>query len=323
MWRIPGVLAGGFLLATFAWPVERPAPVGPRLAEMKAEPVVLDEADPDRRRLGALHFLEGWRLSSRDVRFGGVSAMHVEGGEVLALADTGSIFRFPVPRGAGALPLTIDRIPRGPGSGRRKSDRDAEALAVAEGRVWVAFETWNAVWRYRLPPWRFEAAAAPSALEELPFTHGPEAMVRLANGRFLIFGEGPSDESGTTPLLLFHGDPARPATGVTRLRYRPSPGFRATDAALLPDGRLLVLNRSFRLLRGWRAVLILADPRRLRGGVLAGQEIAAFTGNVTVDNMEALSVTREGRRTIVWIASDDNFNPLLQRTLLMKFALRL
>ena len=40
-----------------------------------------------------------------------------------------------------------------------------------------------------------------------------------------------------------------------------------------------------------------------------------------VDNMEALSVTREGDRTIVWIASDDNFNPLLQRTLLMKFAL--
>jgi hypothetical protein len=36
--------------------------------------------------------------------------------------------------------------------------------------------------------------------------------------------------------------------------------------------------------------------------------------------MEALSVTRELGRTIVWIASDDNFSPL-QRTLLLKFAL--
>jgi hypothetical protein len=36
--------------------------------------------------------------------------------------------------------------------------------------------------------------------------------------------------------------------------------------------------------------------------------------------MEALSVDSENGRTILWIASDDNFNPL-QRTLLLKFAL--
>jgi hypothetical protein len=36
--------------------------------------------------------------------------------------------------------------------------------------------------------------------------------------------------------------------------------------------------------------------------------------------MEALAVEREGGRTILWIASDDNFNPL-QRTLLLKFGL--
>jgi hypothetical protein len=36
--------------------------------------------------------------------------------------------------------------------------------------------------------------------------------------------------------------------------------------------------------------------------------------------MEALAVERDGARTIIWIASDDNFNPM-QRTLLMKFAL--
>jgi hypothetical protein len=36
--------------------------------------------------------------------------------------------------------------------------------------------------------------------------------------------------------------------------------------------------------------------------------------------MEALSVTVENGRTIVWMASDDNFGPL-QKTLLLKFAL--
>jgi hypothetical protein len=48
--------------------------------------------------------------------------------------------------------------------------------------------------------------------------------------------------------------------------------------------------------------------------------VAAFEGAVTRDNLEALSVTQEGGRTILWLASDDNYNPL-QRTLLMKFAL--
>ena len=53
---------------------------------------------------------------------------------------------------------------------------------------------------------------------------------------------------------------------------------------------------------------------------MRGRQIADFHRPINVDNMEALSVTREQGRTIVWIASDDNYNPL-QRTLLMKFAL--
>jgi hypothetical protein len=322
MRRILGVMAAAFMLGTFAWPVDRPLPQRPPLTQMRADPVPLDEHDPGRRRLGALTFLEGWQLSSRDVRFGGISAMHVDGGMVTALSDSGSIVRFSVPRRAGAMPLRIDRMPRGPRTGQRKSDRDAEALAVAGESAWVAYERWNAVWRYRLPDWRFESAAAPASLRELPFTRGPEAMARLADGRFLIFAEGPDEGDGTTPLLLFLGDPALAATRALRLRYRPPPAYRPTDAALLPDGRLLVLNRSFGVFTWWRAVLTIADPRRLRpGAVLEGREIASFDGSVTGDNMEALSVTREGPRTIVWIASDDNFNPLMQRTLLLKFVL--
>jgi hypothetical protein len=36
--------------------------------------------------------------------------------------------------------------------------------------------------------------------------------------------------------------------------------------------------------------------------------------------MEALSVTRDGGRTILWMASDDNYNSV-QRTLLLSFFL--
>lgn len=290
---------------------------------MIAQAVPLDEAEPARRRLGGLLFLEGWHLSSRDVRLGGISAMHVEDGQVLALSDGGSLIRFPLPRRAGPLKLNIVRVPHGPGTGRRKGDRDGESMAVAGagGDIWVAWEGRNAIWRYRRSDWIVAAATAPRAMRRWQTQRGPEAMVRLPNGRFLVFAEGPRADDGTTAVLLFLGDPAVAATRTLALRYRPPAGYRATDAAMLPDGRLLILNRRFRALSGFSVILRVADLRRLRGNVIEGEELAAFAGSVTRDNYEALSVTREGARTIVWIASDDNYMPLLQRTLLMKFAL--
>lgn len=320
--RAAAAAIAGFLAGTFAPPLDGPAPQRPSLVEMTAEPLALYGSGPDRPRIGGLRFIEGWHLASRDVRFGGVSAMHVEGGEVTALSDSGSIFRFPVPARAGGLPLRIEPIPRGPGSGRRKSDRDAEALAVAGDRLWVSFEGRNAIWAYRRPDWRFEAAAAPEALRGLSYTRGAEAMARLEGGRFLLFAEGPRAGDGTTPVFLFEGDPALAATPVLRLRYRAPKGYRPTEAAQLPDGRVLVLNRDFGLLAGWRAMLTVADPRDLRpGAVLEGRLLAELGGRLPSDNMEALSVKREGDRTIVWVASDDNFLPLVQRTLLLKFEL--
>ncbi len=87
------------------------------------------------------------------------------------------------------------------------------------------------------------------------------------------------------------------------------------------DGQILLLTRRFSLFGGLEAKLVLATlPALVEDAVLRGAEIARFASPVIVDNLEAMSVTREQGRTIVWIASDDNFNPL-QRTLLLKFAL--
>jgi hypothetical protein len=320
--RALAALGAGLLLGTFAWPVERPPQRRPASVPMTAERALLDEGDPRRRRLGGLELLDLWILSSRDVRFGGISAMHVEGGQVLAFSDSGSVFRFPVPRRAGALVLRIERLVHGPGDGRSKSDRDVESVAAFGAQAWLLFEGHNQIWRYRRPDLAVEAEAAPDALREFPWARGPEAMARLPDGRFLVFSEGPVTDDGTTPLVLFAGDPALPATRNRRLRYRPPAGYRPTEAALLPDGRILVLNRSFDMFRGWEAVLTVATVEGVRamGAPIEGRTLAAFTGPVTRDNLEALSVTREGGRTIVWIASDDNFLPI-QRTLLMKFAL--
>jgi hypothetical protein len=174
--------------------------------------------------------------------------------------------------------------------------------------------------RYRLPGWTFEAGVAPAAIGTWPANGGAEAMVRLRDGRFLIFSEAAELEDGVTEAVLFDGDPAEPGTRSARLAYRPPTGYQATDAAMLPDGRILILNRRFGLLHGVSAMLVVAELPVEEGLVIEGREVATLKAPLAVDNMEALSVAQEGGQTIVWIASDDNFSPL-QRTLLMKFAL--
>ncbi len=317
--RIGFVLAAGLLLATNIGPGPPPPLPMPAEASLSFEPVALDPDDRRRRRIGRLLFLGGWVLRSDNHRFGAISAIHVEGGRVTALSDAGILLRFPLPEGGNRVRL--DPLPSGPGPATRKSNRDTEAMLIGGDSLWAAFEKHNMVWRYRRGDLRATAAARPAAIRRWPSNAGAEAMVRLADGRFLILSEGRNDGREHSEAVLFDGDPAEPGTGGFPLRYRRPPGFRVTDAALLPDGRLLLLNRRFAVLEGMSAVLTVAETRGLRAGAtIEGREVAALRAPLTVDNMEALSVTVENGRTIVWIASDDNFFPL-QRTLLLKFEL--
>lgn len=306
-------------LATFAPVSMIKQPDHPARPTIWAEPVPLRDDAAGERRLGRLAFLGGWWLRSDHSEFGGISAMHVAESSVLALSDAGRVMRFAVPARRGAAPLRIMPLPDVAGSGKKQ--QDTEAMAVHGGHAWIAFERRNAVHRYPLVSWRSDASARPAAMKGWAANSGSEALVRLRDGRFLVFCEGRTGEDGATEVILFDGDPALPGTRSALLRYRAPAGFRITDAAELPDGGLLLLNRRFGILAGFSAKLTrIARPHLFAGAVLEGEEIAHFAPPVTTDNYEALSVTQEGGRTIVWIASDDNFIEL-ERTLLMKFAL--
>lgn len=317
--RVLALLIVLILLGTFAPPSLQRDPPLPKVSLLDFAAIPLNEEAPGETRIGALRFLGGWAVASNDFRFGGISALHVEGGQALAISDAGWRFRFEVPGRAGRAPLGIARIADGPvGEGDDKQDRDAESLATAGGKAWIAYEQANAVWRYDLATWRAESHAAPAAMSKWSENGGPEALIRLPDGRFLVFAEGAGGES---EVLLFDRDPSGTGAKAVRLRYRPPQDFRVTDAAVLPDGRLLILTRRIWILKGFSAKLLVAGvPSAQDGARLSAVEIAAFDGPVAQGNLEAISVAREGGRTILWLASDDNYNPL-QRTVLLKFAL--
>lgn len=317
-----------FLLLTFFASTTIVAPHAPPpraptvTGRFVATPVPLDEGDPSLRRVGELSYRHGWVLRSEMPRFGAISAMHVEDGQVIAVNDSGDALRFRWPAAPGAQPVRIDALPIAYGSPATKRNRDSESLVVAGDRLWVGFERNNLIARYRRADLGFDCFARPPAMRSWPRNSGPEAMVRLPDGRFIVFAE--AGNGPVSAVAMFAGDPSEDGMRAVTGTYRRPPGYRVTDAAVLPDGRLLILNRRVSWLGRPSAKLVIAGvPPSLAGAEIAGREIATLEAPLTVDNMEALSVAREGGRTIVRIASDDNFMGFgLQRTLLLEFELR-
>lgn len=326
-WRIRLARAAAaifvFILLATNIPATRRALDGPGEAGLTYMPVQLAADDPGRRDVGRLHYLGGWQLSSPDRRLGGLSSLRVDGNMAIALSDAGMVMTFPLPGSSVAPRLHFLPVEQGPGRGRTRRDRDTEGLWAEGNHLWLSFEGHNAVWRYDRATMRAEAGAAPAPMHGWRGNSGPETLVRLADGRFLVIEEGWDDAVPYSAAILFGSDPANPGAPWMRLNYQRPAGYRATDAAPLPDGRLLILNRSFDGLR-LSAKLVVADLRGLQpGGAIVPQEVATLAAPLVVDNMEGVAVTQENGLTIVWLVSDDDFMQVFRRTLLLKFELRL
>ncbi len=117
----------------------------------------------------------------------------------------------------------------------------------------------------------------------------------------------------------------------TKARGKPRPlaltnvgGFDITDAVALRSGDLIVLERRFRWSEGVKMRIRRINSRSIKAGaVLAGQTLVRADLRYQIDNMEGIAVHIDARgRTVLTVISDNNFNALLQRTLLLQFELK-
>jgi hypothetical protein len=200
---------------------------------------------------------------------------------------------------------------------------DAEALARRPDGTWlVAFERRHRIRAYRRLDGPGLYVAAPPGLEGAPANGGLESLAVLQDGRLFAIAE-----TFTPPERpdLRHAWLGQPGAWMP-LYWQPSPGFHPTDAAILPDGSALVLERRFSLLGGFAAKLIRTAPDAIRtageGTVLSGEVILTLNdAPLPAENWEGIAVTRYGDETVVALISDDN-ESILQRNLLLLFALR-
>lgn len=285
-------------------------------------PLDLDPAHPGQRRVGELIFLAAWELGSGNGDFGGISALTaLPDGRFVGVSDAGTLIGFGLTSDDRIDRPFIAPLPESEGPGKSFRDRDSEGITYDRdsGQFWVSYEAKHAIRRFSRSFARSNGMVRPAEMQSWPSNKGAETIVRLSDGRFIVIAE--SLEEDIHDALLFSGDPVEPGTVIARFKYRPPAGYRVTDGAILPDGRLLLLHREIGIPKGFAAKLALVDPENIVNDArIKGHVIATLTPPLLVDNMEGVAVTSDNGRTIIWLISDNNFN-IFQRTLLMKFQL--
>jgi len=306
----------------------------PVAIEVNARPIPsFDPRDPQRVRFGALEYRGGLVLTSRFPGFGGLSAwrwLDAKGERFISVSDKGSWFTGRILyRGREMSGLAdVEAAPLLGPDGRPITARgwfDSEAIALDGNLAYVALERVNQVLRYDFSKGfthaRGEVVPLPPAARKLPYNKGLEALVVVPKGQplagtLIAISERGLDRNGNIIGFLV-GGPTPGQFSVAR-----SNNFDVSDAVLLASGELLVLERKFSWLSGIGIrIRRIALKSLAPGGVVDGPSIFEADLAHEVDNMEGIDahVTPQGD-TVLTMVSDDNFS-MLQRTLLLQFAL--
>ena len=270
-----------------------------------------------------IEVLGAWRLRSPNDDFSGYSALLAMGdGTLLALSDHGRQLRF-TPPGTAPARFRLDVFANLIDADQRQLDLEAATRDPETGTVWAAYEFGNFIERYdtRFAP---HGRVEPAAMQPWPGNQGPEAMVRLSDGRFIVLAEGsPRWFAADAPGMLFPRDPLRGGKAI-EFDFRAPEGFAPVDMAELPDGRVLILLRAVRweLPPRFEGKLVVADPARIAAGEpWPWEPVADLVEPLPMDNYEGLAVEPGKDGLVLWLISDDN-KATFQRTLLLKLMWR-
>jgi hypothetical protein len=327
-------LIAGAALAFKTSPLSARAPVPPPVGiDIQSSSIIaFDPREPSRRKFGQLQFRGGLLLTSPFKHFGGLSAIRLaaDGAQFIALSDhgwwlTGRI-RYDGERPTGISDAMMAPI-LGP-DGQALADHgwyDTESIAEDGGTLYVGIERVNRIVRLDYGKDGLTARAqpidVPAGVRALPNNKGLEALVFVPRnlplgGTLIAISERGLDKDGNLLAFLI-GGPRPGGFAVKR-----SADFDVSDAALLPGGGLLILERKFSWISGLFIRirrLALADVRP--GALVDGPVLFEADLGYAIDNMEGLSVHRDTAGEIVLtLISDDNFS-VLQRTLLLQFTL--
>ena len=296
---------------------------------VRSAAVPLDPTDPSLTRVGKLEFRGGLHLTSPDKRFGGLSALSVsgDGTHLTAVSDQGGWLtaRIAYDERGWLKEITDARmgVLRAP-SGRPlvgKENQDAESLTrLPDGSMIVGFERAHRLWKYPAGPDPLDGnpvpMRSPNNLYRAPANGGIEALGSLWDGRLFALTEYWIDKDAVRGWL---GGGA----GWWEIGYRFQGAFRPSDASVMPNDDLAVVERAYnpnRGIIGIRIAHVKTDDLK-KGAKLRSEILADLKPPLTLDNFEGIACRADAQgRSLFYILSDNNFSDG-QRTLLLLFAL--
>jgi len=311
--------------ADAAAPVER--------MEISTRPILNFRIGHDDKLFGPLEFVGGLEMTGSSRHFGALSAFRFlkPGSDFIGVADTGFWFFGSVEHDAEGRPSGISGFRMQQmvdKAGKPVSEKwhvDAEGLGVRDGIATVGFER-----EHRIAQFRIEPDGMKAALRQLDFlvpkrelrnNRGFETVAYSRSdgplgGALVIVSEKSLDRQGNIFGAIIEG----PGKGIFTVRR--SDDFDISDGTFLPNGDLLLLERSYTMVAGLRLRLRrIAEKDIARGAVLDGPALMQADMSYQIDNMEGVDAwTRADGQVMVSLISDDNHS-ILQRNLYLEFIL--
>jgi hypothetical protein len=314
-----------------------PSARAPVSIEIEARPIpAFDTRDRAHTRFGSLQYRSGLVLTSRYKDFGGISGLRLDdkGEGFIAISDKGNWFTGKIAYSGDTMVgiVDVEAAPMLGADGRPITARgwyDTESIAVDGPTVYIGLERVHQILKFDFGRdgvrARGEPIPQPPGMRKLPSNGSLEALVMVRKDRFkssplagmlLAISERGLDSAGNIAAWIIGGK------APANFSVRRTKNYDISDAALLPSGDLLLLERKFSLF-GDTGVRIRRIPLAsiVPDAVIDGPTIFDADLGYEIDNFEGLDVhvTPEGD-TVLTLISDDNFS-MLQRTLLMQFTL--
>ena len=291
--------------------------------ELKSIKINLFPTDLENISLNKLKFVSGIEIKSNHPDFGGLSGLIInEDKSLIAVGDQGIWLtgKIKIDENGKLVEIINGRLGHLKGNENNplyklgKSYTDAESIESYNNKFVVSFERKHRILIFNNIFLHSEIFYDRIKYLDLPDNGGIEAMAPLKNNSIFLLSENlihPDDK--IAGYLLSDNK-------LKKVYVKKNGSFKPTDMSNLPDGNILLLERSFSPVRGVSARISVIKYEDLKpNSVILPFTLDTLKPPMVVDNFEGISFLKlNDGGYYIFILSDDNFN-FLQKTLLYQF----
>jgi hypothetical protein len=268
------------------------------------------KADVRKWQLEQVGFLN---IDRNEKDYGGFSGLVIsnEGTEALVVTDKSFFFVLELRRNendvlTGYSVIRKGRILSSKGEHLNGRNTDSESIVIDKNNnYYISFESNHRIMMHAKVEGKGVFVPKHPMFRKLSVNKGIEALAIDADNRLIAIPEKPPSGISDIPIFRLQNDEWEIVKYV-----KINDNFLVTDAEILPEGLLLILERKFSWTQGFKTRFRLISLDKFDNK----EPVTVFTSTANqFDNLEGVTLWRDknGEMRILTV-SDDNFHPLQQ-----------